>query len=232
MRFKVLTSATAILVATLGMGYFSGGDLVAGATTLTAIVEPASNAPSAQWQTWANQVNAVTSSIDWSALAASSGYTLISSSIVPTNNAAIGVPTDVTLNSVSLELRRAPVTSGTGTMAPDYTSMCPYMTSWNGASITDGYECVGVYTSGSQAYVGAAYTYDTSGSVTGHEELGAVTSGCSTGTKVANETTVMLNDGDTGEVITPTNSSNNWTATWWDGSSSPYTSWGTVCGAY
>jgi hypothetical protein len=231
MKLKVLTSAAAIVVATIGMGFASSGDLVAGASTLTAIIEPASNAPLAQWQAWADQVNAVTSSTNWAAVAASTGYTLISSSIVPTNNAAIGIPAGVTLNSVSLDLRRTLISNGTATVVPNYSS-CPVLTHWNGASVTNGYECVGIYSVGLQAYAGAAYTYETSGSVTGHEELGTVASGCSPGTPAANGSTLTLNNGNVAEVVTPTSGSNHWTATWWKGTSSPYTSWGTVCGTY
>jgi hypothetical protein len=215
----------------------SGLTPVAGASSPgTAIVEPGSGASLAQWQNWANQVNAITSSIDWSNLAANSGCTVLNETVVSTNDAAVGIPTGVTLNSIALELHCTPAAPSSNSSSiqasPDYTN-CPILQYWNGASITDGYDCVGAYSVGSQGYDGAAYTYETTGSVTGHEELGALASGCaSQGTPVANEPTTMLHNGDVGETVHPTNVSDDWTATWWVGTSSPYTKWGTVCGTY
>jgi len=237
MKFKMFSTAVAIVFATIGTGCVSGLNPVAGASSPgIAIVEPGSGASLAQWQNWANQVNAITSSINWSNLAANSGCTVLKESMVPTNDAASGIPTGVTLNDVSLELHCTPPASSqnstASSLSPDYAN-CPVLQYWNGAAITNGYDCVGAYSVGSQGYDGAAYTYETTGSVTGHEELGALSSGCaSQGTPVANEATVTLNNGDVGEVVHPTNVSDDWTATWWKGTSSPYTKWGTVCGTY
>jgi hypothetical protein len=94
---------------------------------------------------------------------------------------------------------------------------------YNGSSITNGYECVGTLTiNGNPNYVGAVYTYQGSSSATGHEELGEVGSGCSSGTAVTNGMTVTLGNGGYEEPVYLRSVSAIWTATWWEGSSSPY----------
>jgi hypothetical protein len=107
------------------------------------------------------------------------------------------------------------------------------MTNYTGSSVTGGYECVGTATvGGNPNYVAAVYTYQGSSSVTGHGELGEVGSGCSPGTAVVNGSTTTLQPNTYEEEFYLRGVSEIWTATWWQGASSPYSNWGTVCGQY
>ena len=199
--------------------------------------EPSVGSPIGEWQAWASSLNDVTTSTDWTSVANNSGCQLVASSIVTANDVALGIPSGVSLDGIALQLKcgaGSPVSamSGSTAVSPDYATNCPVFEYWNGASITNGYECVGTYASGTQAYTGAEYTYETTGSVRGHEELGTYSSSCAPGTAAANSPTVTLDEGYAELVAIPVDYSDNWSATWWKGTGSPYTNWGTVCGSY
>ncbi len=106
-------------------------------------------------------------------------------------------------------------------------------------SITNGTICVGPTIINGAEYMQAWYTVSSSGhSVTGHVELarlGAVNPPpCTHGTATANSVTVTLAPGERvllryGQVI---NYSNDWAATFWAGSGTSFTDYGTVCAEY
>jgi hypothetical protein len=221
---------SSVIASLLALSVITGVGVTAGAASVNS--EPSPGSPIASWTSWAGSVNNVTTTTNWNTVANDAGCQLISSAVVTANDAALGIPSGVTLDGIALQVHCGSTSNSSDVVSPDFTTNCPVFQYWNGASVTDGYECVGTYTVGTQAYTGAQYTYETTGSVTGHEELGTVSSGCSTGTAAANSGTVTLSNGDGEIVAIPVDYSDNWSATWWKGSSSPYTNWGTVCGSY
>lgn len=220
------------LVSILFSLFAANGEVAGASGTAISNSEPSVGASIASWQAWASSVNAITTSTNWGSVANNAGCQLLSSSVVTANDAALGIPNGVIVDGMSLGLLCIPSSVQSTSVKPAYATNCPVLQYWNGASVTNGYECVGAYTSGSQGYAGAAYTYETSGSVTGHEELGTISSGCAPGSPAANGSKMTLTQNHGELVLLPVNYSDNWTATWWKGTASPYTNWGTVCGAY
>jgi hypothetical protein len=102
-------------------------------------------------------------------------------------------------------------------------------------SITNGTVCVAPVTvNGNPNYMEAWYTVSSSGhSVTGHVELGGSGSTCTHGGAYANSATRNLAPGQTiTAVYGPRNFSTNWAGTFWAGSGSSFTDYGTVCALY
>jgi hypothetical protein len=105
-------------------------------------------------------------------------------------------------------------------------------------TITNGKVCVSPVTfNGNPNYMWATYTVASNGhAVTGHVELGAVVpygGPCGHGNALANSATVTVQPGGTLVVQWgPRNASYDFAATFWAGSGSSFTNYGTVCAEY
>ncbi len=199
-------------------------------------VAPGIDAPISAWQHYAAEQRAATrSAAGWLEAHQSPGCSVLSVTVSPAINPP-GVPSGIQLDGATIVGQCTgglKTTPSSGTVLPAVTATCPNMALYTGQAVTNGYECAGTLTiNGNSNYVGAVYTYKGTTSVTGHEELGTVGSGCSPGTAVVNGSTTTLSPNQYQEPVYLRSSSAIWTATWWQGSTSPYTNWGTVCGSY
>ena len=201
---------------------------------------PAAGSSMATWQSWASAQQKAMESVDPLAIATSTpGCTTISATLEPvvsTGSAGIpaGIVTDavVLVGSCTANSTRSPSIGG---IIPLISSYCPGMNGCNYSSATNGYVAVGTYTyGGNSAYMAAAYTYTASGSgYSAHSELGTVSSGCATGSLVANSSSVSLSTGQYVEVIWgPRTGSSTWSGTGWHYNGSSYVDLGTVCGMW
>ena len=84
--------------------------------------EPSAGAPVAAWQAWANSVNEATASTNWTSVAEDSGCQLIASKIVIVNDAALGIPSSVTLDGIALQLNCSAdnPSASTNGISPEY----------------------------------------------------------------------------------------------------------------
>ena len=183
-----------------------------------------------------SEERSVVNSVNWRAVASTPGCSVASAEVVPIAVTPLGIPKGIQLDSATIVGHcggtNSQHSSTTLVATPLVVAICPNLTSYTGAPITNGYESVGTATiNGNSDWVGAVYTYQGTISATGHEELGQIGSGCAPGNLVSNGSTTTLIPGDYQEVYYLRSSSAIWTATWWEGSSS-YTNWGTVCGFF
>jgi hypothetical protein len=231
------TLLTLVVVASVGMGIglqaAAGGavlNLEAGSASTVGPVVPAPGASETAWEQYGAQQQAAVASVDWSTVHPA-GCTVLSAVVSPLDGPTPGAPAGIVTDAVTI-IGQCPTTaSGPSAITPD-TATCPSLVNYTGESVTSGYECVGTATiNGNPNYVGAVYTYQGSSSVTGHEELGTVGSGCSPGSAVLNGGTTTLSANHYQEELYLRGVSATWTATWWQGTN-PYNNWGTVCGSY
>jgi len=200
---------------------------------------PAKGAGRSQWVAWAAKQRAYMPTVNWGQAMSTRSCKVLNWHVF-----AIAIPRSVANNSgivvdgvTGKGQCGSENTSNSSRTAhalqPLYTDQCLKFTEVTGAAIVGGWDCLGWYTVGSQAYDGAQYTYEGSSSVTGHEELGSWSTSCSSITTVKNGPTNTLTNGQYSWVQVPVNYSANWSGTWWKGpSGGPYTNEGTVCGTF
>jgi hypothetical protein len=216
---------------------FASSSPVAPASTLAT---PAVGASIATWQAWAVAQQQSLESVNPASLVAPSpGCTNTSTKVIPVaSTGAGGIPTGITTDAVVVVGSCAQNGAGAQPLSgvvPLISSYCPNMTGCNYAAATNGYVAVGTATvNGNVNYMGAAYTFTASGSgYTAHSELGTVSSGCSTGSLVANSSSASLSTNQYVEILWgPRNTSNTWTSTGWHHTSGSYQDLGTVCGMW
>jgi hypothetical protein len=230
--------AAGALTVTLTLAWMLSPASALAATRVPATPRP--GASMATWQRWAAAERLAVRDTNWAAAVRSDGCALGQVVIRPvTHSEVAGIPRGVVADAV--------VVTATCSLArkaahrADVPAISPYcvgMTACNTKSITDGVAAVGTVThDGNANFMGAEYIYTkSSGSSTGHPELGNDTlgSGCGVGTKVANGKNVKLTH-DHGELVWwgPRNFSATWSGTWWQhNSNGSYTRFGTVCGDY
>jgi hypothetical protein len=232
-----LLAAGALTVALTLAWMLSPASALAGAR---APATPGPGASMATWQRWAAAERLAVRGTNWAAVVRGDGCALEHVVIRPvTHSEAAGIPRGVVADAVVVT-----ATCGQAQKAahrpdvPAISSYCVGMTNCTTKSITDGVAAVGTVTvDGNPNYMGAEYTYTkSSGSTTGHVELGndSLGSGCGVGTKVANGKSTKLTH-DHGELVVwgPRNFSATWSGTWWQhNSNGSYTRFGTVCGDY
>lgn len=244
MRFRIVAALVLGLAGTALPITASTAALASPSSSTALFAVPGSGASLQDWQSYAAQERTALSNGTFEeSQVAPTGCSLVSYTATPY---AVPAPSG---GSVQLDgwdgIVRCPVAAvkqnATSSLpistATAYTPVCPTLTSHNGSSITNGYECVGAYSSGAQGYVGTSYTLEEAMSVTGHSEIGIWSTSCSVGGLAHNGATVTLTSTssywESYLTTMPVSYSNNWSGTWWKGSGGgPYSNWGTVCGTY
>ena len=207
-------------------------------STLSVPALPAAGSSMATWQSWASaQQKAMQSMSPLAAEAPTPGCTTTSGTVVPVvSTGAAGIPAGIVTDAVVFVGNCTSSTSNTAAagISPLVSTYCPGMTNCNYGGVTNGYEGVGTYTyAGNPAYMASAYTYTSSGTYSAHSELGVASSGCSSGTTVANSTEQTLGTGGYVEVVWgPRTVSNTWSGTGWHYNGSGYVNLGSVCGTW
>lgn len=152
----------------------------------------------ATWQRWAAAERLAVRDTNWAAVVRNDGCALEHVLIRPvTRSEAAGIPRGVVADAVVVTAKCSQARKAAH--RPDVSaisSYCTGMTACTTKSITDGVAAVGTVTyDGNPSFMGAEYTCTkSSGSSTGHVELGNDTlgSGCGVGSKVANAGNVKL----------------------------------------
>jgi hypothetical protein len=228
----------------MGFVFLPQTGIASASTSLTTTVSvpalPVAGSSLATWQSWASAQQAALQSVTPQSLVApSAGCTNSSVMLVPVvSTGTAGIPAGIVTDAIQIVgscggAAGAPL-GGNG-IRPLLSSYCPNMTNCTYQSATNGEVAVGTGTVGGNAnYMGAAYTYTSSGSgYTSHAELGTVSSGCSVGTLVANSSDSSLSNNQYVEILWgPRSGSNTWSGTGWHYNGSGYTNLGTVCAAY
>lgn len=207
-------------------------------STLSVPSVPAAGSSMATWQSWASaQQKAMQSVSPLAAEAPTPGCTTTSGTVEPVvSSGADGIPAGIVTDAVVFVGTCASRSSGTATagIVPLISTYCPGMDQCNDGSVTNGYEGVGTYTyAGNPSYMASAYTYTGSGTYSAHSELGTVSSGCSSGSTVANSSNSTLSTNGWVEVVWgPRTGSNTWSGTGWHYNGSGYVNLGSVCGMW
>jgi hypothetical protein len=209
-----------------------GGSVLSAGTANAASTHSTRTASAETRVAWTQSVNRLTRLTSWSDVLAPTGCSVKSVTYAPVESPSRVAGASLAVEAAYVVANCGALENHANRVRPHYASACTTLQYWNGASVTDGYECVGTWTDAGQAYVGAEWTNESSGSVTGHEELGTPTDGCNSGDTVSNSVDKSIDVDDRAFAFIPTDASNDWSATFWAGTSSPYTSYGVVCGSY
>ena len=199
---------------------------------------PTYSASPATWRSWAHAQGNVIRAVPWTAYMSAHGCSVSSLAFeqTPTPSGLGNIPPGVEMTSVSMVARC--VSSTTDFSSQQGTSSPSASTSETCGGIAGpGTACVGPATvNGNPNYMFASYEYQGGSSATGYVELGNVgisPPSCSPGSEVASSPVKTLSPGATGILFWgPRSISTTWSSTWWEGSTSPYTDWGSVCGVY
>lgn len=214
------------------------------------------------WKEWAKKANGNMRTIPYREEAAEGGCTvtdLAYTDLEAGKNTDLPIPAGISLTSVSMVTHCPPGATNpftahadsSGTVSIPGTPMVlkdgkvvPVADSTpNGevqpfdvscGQITNGRACNGLQTSGGQQVITASYTYQASGTATGHTELSYnVPTTCQIGTLAKNGPDVPLTNGATQLIQIPYTVSRYWVTNWWESlGGGSYSNWGKYCHAW